>query len=151
MSNTSEKANAISDKVDDFVQEAVIDVKKAVTAPLPHPPSLHTHASARELKKRLDWGEPALTILDVRDREDFGQEHIKGSMCMPVSENFVETVSGSLEKERDIYLYSNSDEETAQAASMLRQAGFTCVAELEGNLEAWKTINGTVEGLAIDE
>ncbi|HEY9879297.1 MAG TPA: rhodanese-like domain-containing protein [Leptolyngbyaceae cyanobacterium] len=151
MSNTSEKVNAASDKVDDALQGAVIGVKKAVTAPLPHPPSFHAQASARELKKRLDWGEPALTILDVRDREEFGQEHIKGAMCMPVSDNFVATVEGSLEKERDIYLYSNSDEDTAQAANMLRQAGFTRVAALEGNLEAWKTVNGTVEGLAIDE
>lgn len=139
MSETSEQINQA-------VSEGVTNVKQAITAPLPHPPSLHTQASPREMKERLDWGEPALTILDIRDREAFGFEHIKGAMCMPLTEQFVDTVCNSLEPERDIYLYGNSDEETAQAASQLRQAGFSRVAELKGNLDAWKTINGPVEG-----
>ncbi|MBD2256017.1 rhodanese-like domain-containing protein [Pseudanabaena sp. FACHB-2040] len=139
-------SNETSEQLNKVVSDQVVGAKKAITAPLPHPPSFSPQASPREMKKRLDWGEPALTIIDIRDRETFGKEHIKGAMCMPADEQFVETISASLEHERDIYLYGNSDEETAQAANMLRQAGFTRIAELQGNLDAWKTINGTVEG-----
>lgn len=143
-------SNQTSEEINKAVSEQVIGVKKAVTAPLPHPPSFHNQASPREMKQRLDWGEPALTILDVRDRESFGYEHIKGAMCMPIDDQFAETVGASLEPERDIYLYGNSDEESNRAAEMLRQAGFTRVAALEGGLDAWKTVNGTVEGYNVD-
>ncbi|HEY9736633.1 MAG TPA: rhodanese-like domain-containing protein [Trichocoleus sp.] len=139
-------SNQTSEEINKAVSEQVIDAKKAVTAPLPHPPSFHNQASPREVKQRLDWGEPALTILDIRDRESFSYERIKGAMCMTLDDQFVETVSASLERERDIYLYGNSDEETARAAEMLRQAGFERVAALQGNLDAWKTIDGSVEG-----
>jgi rhodanese-related sulfurtransferase len=38
------------------------------------------------LKKRLDWGEPALTIIDVRDREAFNTSHITGAVSLPLSQ-----------------------------------------------------------------
>ena len=38
-----------------------------------------------DIKKRLDWGEPALTIIDVRDRTAYNQERIMGAIPMPVS------------------------------------------------------------------
>ena len=34
-------------------------------------PKAHPVSSAQALKERLDWGEPALTIIDAGDRETF--------------------------------------------------------------------------------
>lgn len=54
------------------------------------------------LKGRLDWGEPALTIIDVRDRDVFNASHIMGAIAMPMNE-LVTRAHASLELIRDIY------------------------------------------------
>lgn len=137
---------SFSDQVNEAVTDQVLAVKKAVTAPFPHPPSFSPISAPADLKQRLDWGEPALTVLDIRDREAFAFEHIKGAMCMPLADEFVNTVSEGLEQDRDIYLYSDADQQTAEAASLLQGAGFTRVSQVQGGLSAWKAINGPVEG-----
>jgi rhodanese-related sulfurtransferase len=126
---------------EDLVQSA----KEAVTAPLPKPPALHKTSNAHELKARLEWGEPALTILDVRDRNDFNNGHITGAMNMSLNE-LVERAQ-SIHPERDIYVYGGSDTETTQAATALRDAGFESVAELQGGLQAWQAIAGPTDGI----
>lgn len=127
-------------------ENAVESVKDVVTAPLPKPPSLHKQSNPKELKDRLNWGEPALTILDVRNAEAWQQERITGAMSMPL-DSLVERVEG-ITPQRDIYVYGISDAETAEAASALYQAGFTKVAEIKGGLDAWKAIAGPTEGIS---
>jgi rhodanese-related sulfurtransferase len=97
-----------------------------------------------DLKARLDWGKPALTIIDVRDRHEFQFSHILGAINMPLSE-LVRRASATLERDRDIYLYSDTDEDTAVAAQQLRQAGFSNISELQGGLPAWKAMGYPVE------
>lgn len=102
-------------------------------------------SSVATLKKRLEWGQPGLTILDVRDREVFNKLHILGAMCMSV-DNLVELAKATIDQVRDIYVYGDSDAETAQAANLLRMDGFTNVTELKGGLKAWNAIAGATEG-----
>jgi rhodanese-related sulfurtransferase len=97
-----------------------------------------------DLKARLDWGKPALTIIDVRDRQEFHFSHVLGAISMPLPE-LVRRARVTLEFDRDIYLYSDTDEETAVAAQQLRQAGFCNVSELQGGLPAWKAMGYPVE------
>jgi hypothetical protein len=52
--------------------------------PLPEP--IQNQSSVSSLKQRLDWGEPALTIIDVRPRVLFNITHIMGSISMPMDE-----------------------------------------------------------------
>ncbi|MEB3181555.1 MAG: rhodanese-like domain-containing protein [Nostocaceae cyanobacterium] len=128
--------------IDDLIQDA----KEALPNVTPTPPGLKAQSSVHDLKSRLEWGEPALTILDVRDREAFNQLHILGAMSIPMNE-MVERASSSMEADRDIYVYGSSEQETAQAATSLRESGFKNVAELKGGLEAWKAIDGPCEGI----
>ncbi len=111
-----------------------------------NPPMLQPQSSVQDVKTRLDWGEPALTIIDVRDRSAFNQSRIQGAISMPLA-NLVEAVSSSLEKVRDIYVYGDTDVMTAEAANQLRDAGFQQVAELLGGLSAWRTARYPVEGI----
>ena len=111
----------------------------------PTPKSLKAQSTVFDLKERLDWGEPALTIIDVRSREAFNKNRITGSISMPVDE-LVARASTSFELERDIYVYGETDEATAAAANKLREAGYQRIAELIGGLAAWKAANGPVEG-----
>ena len=107
---------------------------------IPTPPPFKDKSLVFELKSRLDWGEPALTIIDARDRTEFNFRHILGAIPMPVSE-LVNRAQSSLENSRDIYIYGETDEETAIAASLLRNAGFQNVSELRGGVAAWRALD----------
>jgi rhodanese-related sulfurtransferase len=111
-----------------------------------NPPALKTQSSVKDLKTRLDWGEPALTILDVRDRSAFNLEHIQGAISMPLA-TLVASAQQTLEQERDIYVYGDSEATTAEAANQLRASGYQQVAELIGGLADWKAAQFPVEGL----
>lgn len=101
-------------------------------------------ARVYDLKARLDWGEPALTIIDTRDRALFNESHIMGAISMPMSELVNRTLS-SLEFDRDIYVYASTDEEATVAAEQLRAAGYQKVCVLRGGVAAWKAAGFPVE------
>lgn len=101
------------------------------------PEPLKSKSRVNDLKTRLDWGKPALTIIDVRSREAFNTNHIMGAISLPIDE-LVDRALINLELVRDIYIYGSTDEETATAANLLKEAGYQNVAELLGGLAAWK-------------
>lgn len=121
-------------------------VNNLVGGIIPPQPPIESQSDAHVLKSRLEWGEPAFTILDVRDRNTFNEGHIMGAMPMPIDE-LVQRAVPSLDKSRDIYLYGANEEETAQAAQQLRSNGFEHVSQLKGGLAAWKAIGGPTEGI----
>lgn len=136
----AQEADQASRQVADQVESA----KSTITEPLPKPPSMSaTQAPAEELLKRLNWGEPALTIIDVRSREAFNDERITGAVPISIDQ-IPDGVESTLERKRDIYVYGDSADE---AASQLRQAGYANVAVLQGGLSAWKSIGGPTEGI----
>jgi rhodanese-related sulfurtransferase len=114
----------------------------------PQPASFKEKSRVYDLKSRLDWGEPALTIIDVRDRASFNESHIMGAISFP-SEELTARADANLERERDIYIYSDTDEETADAAARLREAGFERVSEVTGGLGAWKAAGYPVETTSV--
>jgi rhodanese-related sulfurtransferase len=127
------------------VQDTIQDIKNALPNITPTPPGFKSESSAYDLKARLEWGEPALTMIDVRDRESFNQGHMTGAMPMPM-ESLLEMAEGSLAPERDIYVYGDSDTQSLEAAEMLRGAGFKNVAVIKGGLMAWREIAGPTDG-----
>ena len=127
MSEQKAEAKAISD-----LKENVVD--KVISTP----PDATPKSSAQAMKERLQWGEPGLTIIDARDRESFLEERITGDMLMSDVNN--------LEKNREIYVYSNTDEEAAKVAEDLRQSGFESVSQLQGGIAGWKAVQGATEG-----
>jgi rhodanese-related sulfurtransferase len=118
---------------------------------IPTPPEFHEQADVYELKSRLDWGEPALTILDVRSRQMFSQRRILGAVCMPLDELRHRTELSNVEANRDLYVYGANDAETGEAARVLRQSGYQRVAELKGGLQVWEQAGGSIEGTAVGE
>jgi rhodanese-related sulfurtransferase len=118
-----------------------------ITMIIPIPAPLKANSRVQDLKKRLDWGEPALTIIDVRSRGSFNASHITGAVLIPLGQ-LVEQALVNLELVRDIYVYGSSDEETALAAAVLKDAGYQNVAELLGGLAAWKAAGYPFEGNA---
>jgi rhodanese-related sulfurtransferase len=113
---------------------------------IPSQPPVQVESDVHAVKSRLEWGEPGFTIVDVRDRYTYNQGHIMGAMPMPIDELTDRAVT-SLDKIRDIYVYGMNEGQTAQAAQILRSAGFQNVSELKGGLSAWKAIGGPTEGI----
>jgi rhodanese-related sulfurtransferase len=111
------------------------------------PEAIQNRSNVESLKNRLDWGEPALTIVDVRDRNAFNTSHIMGAIAMPMQE-LVTQARASLEFIRDIYVYGETEEQTAEAASNLRAAGYQHIAELVGGLAAWKRAKYPIDGFS---
>jgi rhodanese-related sulfurtransferase len=60
------------------------------------PDAIAHNSEVEVLKNRLDWGEPALTIIDVRDQSAFNASHIMGAIAMPIAE-LVSRAQASLE------------------------------------------------------
>lgn len=130
------------------LEDTVVKAKDKMPEVTPTPPGFHPQATAHELKSRLNWGEPGLTIVDVRDRSAFNECRIMGAITMPMSslQEIAESGTLPLLPRRDIYVYGASDEDTASAARVLRQAGYNRVAELKGGLLDWQEIGGPIEG-----
>ncbi len=128
------------------LQNSIQNAKEALPNVTPTPPKMKGGSAAYDLKARLEWGEPALTILDVRDRALYNKGRITGAIPMPM-EDLIEMAKDSLESERDIYVYGESDEQAAEAAQSLRGAGFVNVAQIIGGLTAWHEVAGPTEGV----
>lgn len=139
-------SNNIEQNIDQGVEQGILNAKEALPNVTPTPPDLKSQVSAQELKARLEWGEPGLTIIDVRDRNAFNDAHIMGAIPMPV-ETIVQQIQGNLEPNRDIYVYGENDQQSAEAARKLREVGYIRVAELKGGLSDWKAIAGSTEGI----
>lgn len=112
---------------------------------LPIPIPLKRQSRAHELKSRLDWGEPALTIIDVRERSAFQRNHILGALSIPADELAARALT-SIEQNRDVYVYGETDEETLVVADQLRALGFHNVSALTGGVAAWKAVGYPIEG-----
>lgn len=110
----------------------------------PKPQPMQNQSRVYDLKARLDWGEPALTIIDVRDRGLFNESHVMGAISLPVAE-LINRVTRSLEFDRDLYVYAETDEEAEAAATQLRDAGYKKVSVLRGGVAAWKAAGFPVE------
>ncbi|OKH27006.1 rhodanese-like domain-containing protein [Chroogloeocystis siderophila] len=113
---------------------------------IPMPPPLKAQSLVYDLKTRLDWGDPALTIIDVRDRNEYNYSHILGAIPVPLAELTDRTLS-TLELTRDIYIYGETDEETALAADKLRAVGYHNVSQIRGGVAAWKAVGYPVESI----
>jgi len=145
--NTAESAaKNVADAANNAGQNAKNALNNVVGDVIPSQPPIDPQSDVHVLKSRLEWGEPAFTILDVRDRMTYNEGHIMGAMPMPMDE-LVDRATPSLAKSRDIYVYGSNDQETNQAAQALRSAGFEHVSALKGGLAAWKAVGGPTEGI----
>lgn len=111
---------------------------------IPTPSPLRPRSRVYDLKERLDWGEPALTIIDTRTRDSFNESHVMGAISMPAS-SLLQQALASLNLERDLYVYADTDEEAAVVVQQLRRAGYKNVSILRGGVAAWKAAGFPVE------
>lgn len=97
--------------------------------------------SPADLNDRLD----KVTLIDIRDHEDFEQGSIPGSLFVP--RGMLEAVVGEIvdDPAAPIVLYCSGGHQSLLAADALTKMGYSSVVNLEGGFVRWKT-----EGFAWD-
>ena len=111
------------------------------------------------LEECLAGGHAAdIQLLDVREPAEFTDAlgHIRGARLLPLSQ-LGARLAGSLaanpaeiDRTRPVVAVCRSGARSAQATVLLRQAGFTQLANLAGGMLRWRTESRPVEGGAAD-
>ena len=90
--------------------------------------------SVRELKRKLDDG-TTLTLLDVREPDEYDIARIAGSLLIPLGE--LEARMAELPRAGMLVCQCHSGVRSARAAQLLQEAGFKSVYNLAGGIDAW--------------
>ncbi|MGB3655876.1 MAG: rhodanese-like domain-containing protein [Rivularia sp. (in: cyanobacteria)] len=89
---------------------------------------------AATLKQLME--EDGTLLIDVREKNEFAAEHIRGAKLMPLSHFHPGKISN--EAHRKIVLQCQSGNRSAKAADKMFAAGFKEVIHLKGGLPTWK-------------
>jgi rhodanese-related sulfurtransferase len=125
------------------LQESIATTQGTLSRLTPTPVILKA-STAYELKSRLQWGDRALTIIDVREPEIFNRGHIAGAVSVPFP-RLTDLAKSALHRHRHIYIYGESDDRSLAAMQTLQGVGFTSVTQIIGGLAAWREIAGSTE------
>ncbi len=94
---------------------------------------------------------PGRTLLvDVRDRNDYEKEHIKGAISIPIGELSMRSKE-CFGQDHEIIVYCGSFDcpASVKAANMLEKMGFSKVVDYEGGLDDWKIAGFLTEGAQV--
>lgn len=90
--------------------------------------------SAAEAKTRID-NDRTLTIVDVRQPDEFRGGHIAGAKLIPLNE--LQQRMGELPKDTEILCVCRSGSRSGSATSKLNSAGYKAV-NLRGGMTGWQ-------------
>jgi adenylyltransferase/sulfurtransferase len=93
-----------------------------------------TEITAVELKQRLDRGD-ALTIVDVREPNEYQINRIAGSILIPLGD--IPKRYNELDPSAELIMQCKSGARSGRAADFLRSVGFNRVLNLKGGILDW--------------
>jgi adenylyltransferase/sulfurtransferase len=93
-----------------------------------------TEITALELKQRLDRGD-ALTIVDVREPNEYQINRIAGSILIPLGD--IPKRYNELDPSAELIMQCKSGARSGRAADFLRSVGFRRVLNLRGGILDW--------------
>lgn len=88
-----------------------------------------------ELKLDIKHDERAL-IIDVRDHEDYEQQHVAGAKNLSVFEMTDPLVLSQVDENLNIYMHCNGGTRSVLACSILKKHGFHNIRNIEGGMKA---------------
>lgn len=120
------------------------DVSKTTLAELKKLQSEVPRTSPEEARQLLENGK-GVTLLDVRQADDYRQGHLPGALHL--SRGFLEVQAEQKlpDRQRKILVYSTGEIRSLLAADTLRKLGFENVLLLSGGLDLWKERGYPVE------
>jgi rhodanese-related sulfurtransferase len=100
--------------------------------------SVYVTISARDAKQLIESkSSRELTILDVRDTNEFNEEHIHSSIVIPL-EWLKEGGFELLNPNNTIIIYCQTGNRSTQASQFLLDEGYNNIFNLNGGISAWK-------------
>ncbi len=96
-----------------------------------------TEITAQQLQQRRDQGEE-LTVIDIREREEWVQGHIPRSTFIPRGHLELQVEQHQSDRERPIVLYCAGGVRSALAARNLKDMGYETPISLIGGFNGWK-------------
>ncbi|HTY91648.1 MAG TPA: rhodanese-like domain-containing protein [Methanocella sp.] len=93
--------------------------------------------SLPHLKRTLEGSGP-FKLIDVRGREDYAKEHIKGAISLPLDELDKAKTLFKPAEELIVYCDSFVCSASSSAAKMLAKMGFMNVRDYKGGIREWK-------------
>jgi rhodanese-related sulfurtransferase len=94
--------------------------------------------TGEEVEERLSAGEP-LTIIDVRQPEEYRNGHIPGAVLIPMGE--IPDRMDEIRRHGEVIFVCRSGRRSGLVCEYLQEQGFSNVKNLEGGMLAW---NGDV-------
>ncbi len=82
-----------------------------------------------------EW-EKGIPILDVRNHDEFKEEHIPGALLVPLSE--LEDRIHEIPPSGKFLIICRSGRRSAAACSLLQKRGKTGLYSVKGGMESWK-------------
>jgi rhodanese-related sulfurtransferase len=77
-----------------------------------------------------------IMIIDVRTRDEYSAEHLKGAKNIPLDQ--FEKRLGKLPRDKDIIVYCQTGARSIRAVRQLEVAGFTRLYHMHQGLRGWK-------------
>lgn len=98
-----------------------------------------TPITAQQLLKLMEMNTAPL-VLDVRRPDEYASGHVPNAINIPHTEleKRIDELRGNTNKE--IIVYCESGRRAGIAMDILKQAGFTKIVHLEGDMKAWRTL-----------
>lgn len=103
--------------------------------------------TAAELAMRIESGNPPV-ILDVRTTEEYAEEQIPGAINIPHLELGERLAELADYRQEEIVVHCRSGKRAGLAETLLRDAGFADVRDLEGHMLGWTEGGYPVDRLA---
>ena len=93
--------------------------------------------SQKDLATRISDAS-APVIFDVRSQKEFASGHVPSAVNLPYDEIVDRLADRKLDPDDEIVIYCESGRRAAIAEEALRQAGFTGVRHLVGDMRGWR-------------
>lgn len=87
---------------------------------------------------RLQQESGGITVIDVREADEFAEEASPLSENFPLSTFEVSRILETHDKRTEVYMMCRSGRRSYKAAQLLTEAGFLAVYNIEGGLIAWE-------------
>jgi rhodanese-related sulfurtransferase len=100
--------------------------------------------SAQDFKQAIEDNQEL--IIDVRQPEEWQQEHIAKAKLIPLAEIAHKIQDHAQKSGQKIYLYCQRGRRSEQAGLILLSLGYQEVYQLEGGLEEWKSAGFPCQG-----
>jgi rhodanese-related sulfurtransferase len=101
----------------------------------PNEPRNYTSLNTEEAWNKIKEGQN-ITIIDVRNKDEYKTEHIKRTKNIPL--NQMEKTKGKLPKDKDVIVYCQNGGRSIRAIRQLEVAGFTKLFHMHEGLRGWK-------------